>query len=428
MRRVNFTGLWHNSDFLKLWAGETVSLFGSKISELAIPLLAVLTLQASPTQMGYLLSAQFAPYLLITLFAGVWIDQRRRRPIMLMANVGRAVCLGAIPALYVVGSLRIEHLYVIVFITSFLGVFFELAYQAYLPALIRRDDLVEGNSKLQASASIAQVSGPSIAGVLIDLLSAPTVIVCDALSYLVSSFALMLIQKQEPTPLTRFDRRTMFREIYFGMKALFADPYLRPIAFEAATFNMFSLMTASVLVMYITRELQIGPSLLGFILGAGSIGALVGSMYATSSGRRFGIGQTIIGSMLLACSAPLIVPLISGSLYIVVPALLFSFFISGVGLAVSNVHVISLRQALIPKHLMGRINACYRFICSGTTPFGALLGGSLGNLIGLRSTLLIAAIGTLGATLWVLLSPIPQLRAMPSQSEGFEQIAARSAS
>jgi hypothetical protein len=311
--------LWRNADFLKFWTGETVSLFGAKVTALALPLAAAVTLQATPVQMGILNAAQFAPYLLFTLFAGV----------------------------------------------------------------------------------------------LISMFTAPIAILIDAMTYVVSALSLSFIRKKEPQPEQPVKQRSVYRDIKRGLRPVFANPYIRAIACEAATYNFFSQVTWAVLVLYLTRDLQIGPSLLGFMMAAASVGSLLGSLSANDIGRRFATGPTIVGSMLLACSAPMLVPLAHGPLYVVVPVLVLSFFLGGFGLVISNVHVISLRQAIIPQHLLGRINAGYRFVVTGVTPIGALVGGILGTYLGLRLTLLVGAVGTMLAVVWILVSPVAKLRQMP---------------
>jgi MFS family permease len=415
--RSRFEGLWRHPDFLKLWTGETISLLGSHITVLALPLTAVLVLQATPFQMGILGAARFAPFLLVTLLAGVWVDRHRRRPILIAANLGRAALMGLIPLLAFLGQLRMEYLYVIVFFVGMLTVFFDLAYQSYLPALVNRRQLVEANSKLQASASAAEVGGPGLAGILVELFAAPLAILLDALSFLVSSIMLVLIHKPEPAPTAHQHQHGILHEIGEGMRVTFGNPYLRAISGEAATYNMFSQVIETVFVLYATRELGIGPGLLGFIIAAGSIGALLGSLLAGYAAQRWGTGPVIIGAMLLACLAPILIPLAAGSFVIILLFPILAYLLGGIGVAISNVHVVSLRQTITPDRLLGRMNASYRLVIFGTLPVGALLGGVLGDSIGLRATLAFGALGLLSAVLWVLFSPVPRLRQLPAVQE-----------
>lgn len=412
--------LWRNQDFLKLWAGETVSLFGSQFTALALPLAAAVVLGATPLQMGVLNAAGYAPYLLVTLFAGVWIDRCRRRPLLISANAGRAVLLGLIPLSFVLGLLRMEVLYIIAFLTGVLTVLFDLAYQAYLPSLVDRSQLVEGNSKLQISASVAEVGGPGLAGVLVNLLTAPVVILLDSVSYGISVFSLILIRKDEPES-AGMAHRGILREIAGGLRTVLSNPYLRALVGEAATFNLSQQVVWAVLVLYMTRQLQIGASLMGFMFAASSAGSLLGSLMADRVGRRFGVGPAIIGSMALACGSALLMPLAAGHLYVAVAILTLSMFLGGAGVIISNVHVVSLRQAIIPPQALGRLNASYRFVVTGAAPIGALIGGVLGNSIGLRATLAVGALGTLSALGWVLFSPVARLRRLPAVIESLER-------
>lgn len=403
-------GLWNNADFLRFWAGETVSLFGSQITALALPLTAAMTFKADPLQMGLLNASQFAPNLFFTLLAGVWVDRVRRRPLMILANVSRAVLLGLIPLGWGLDALRMQHLYVIAFMTGVFTVLFDLAYQAHIPSLVDREDLTDANSQLQISASAAQVSGPGLAGVLIAAVTAPMAILLDAASFLVSAFALASLRRPEPRPMEPSEHRSLLRDMAAGMRIVFSNPYLRAMALEAATFNMCNQITWAVLVLYMTRELQISPSLMGIILSAASVGTLLGSFAAGHVGRRFGTGPTIAGSMLLACGSPLLIPLAGGSHFTAVPLLVLAFFLGGAGVVISNVHIVSLRQAITPQHLLGRMTAGYRFTVISAAPIGSLLGGVLGSAIGLRPTLVVGAVGTFLAIGWVLFSPVPKLR------------------
>ncbi|MDR6224750.1 MFS transporter [Desmospora profundinema] len=404
-----FRGLWRNTDFLKLWVGETISLFGSSITSVALPLAAVINLQATPAQMGFLNAAFFSPYLLISLFAGVWIDRARRLPIMIGANIGRAILLGLIPFGFYIGFLEMNFLYVIAFLVGVLTVLFEIAYQSYLPSLVKRTELVEGNSKLQASASIAQVSGPSLGGILVSLFTAPVVILTHALSCLISAYSLSLIRKPESKLEYQGEYKSVFREIKSGLHFLFTNSYLRAIAAQAATYNFFYQVVWTVIFIYMARELHFGPSSVGFVVTFLSVGALLGSLMARYFEKRFAMGPTIIASMFIGCGAYSLIPIAGGSSYMALLILVLSFFLIGFGVVISNIHVISLRQSITPHHLLGRMNASYRFVITGTTPIGALIGGTLGSLIGLHMTLIIGAVGTLSSLLWVLLSPIKSL-------------------
>jgi MFS family permease len=417
-KRTNFvsrylTGLWRDPNFLRFWFGETVSLFGSHISYLALPLTAAITLGATPTQMGFLNAAKFAPFLIITLFAGVWVDHRTRRPILIWTNIGRGLLIGLIPLLAWFGRLRMEWMYWIVFLAGILTVFFELAYQAFFPVLVRRDQIMEGNSKLQASASVAEIGGPGIAGYLVALMTAPFAILLDALSFLISAVSLLFVRVEEAPSQHVVESRDLMGEIREGIEVVFGNPYLRAIAGEAATYNLFWQVMETVFVLYVTRELNLGPKLLGMIVATGSIGALIGAMIAAPLAQRIGVGKAILSAMLVGCALPLLIPLTKPGSQFVIVLPVIAYFLGGIGVAVSNVHVVSLRQSITPDHLLGRMTASYRMVIFGTLPLGALLGGFLGEAIGLRLTLLVGALGLVSALFWVIFSPLRNLQKLP---------------
>src|ERR1051326_7208390 len=275
---MHFGELWHHADFLKLWTGETISLFGSQITLLALPLTAISVLHATTFQVGLLNAAGFAPFLFLTLFAGVWIDHHHRRPILLVSNIGRAFLLGLIPLLAFMGWLRIEELYVIALLAGCFTVFFYLAFQAFFPTLVQQDHLVEGNSKLSASQSMAEIGGPGIAGILVQFVGAPFAILVDALSFCIAGFSIMLLRTPEPPSTTPMNRHKQLREIGEGFRITFRNRYLLAFAGEAATYNLFWQMILAVFVLYAVRNLHLSPGILGLLFAVGSIGALLGAV------------------------------------------------------------------------------------------------------------------------------------------------------
>ncbi|MGP3983816.1 MFS transporter [Streptomyces sp. KR80] len=403
-------GLWRDADFLKFWSAESLSMFGAQISLLAIPLLAATTLDATPFQMGVLNAAQFAPYMLFTLLAGVWIDQRRRRPIMIGANFGRAVILGFIPIGMALGVLRVELLSVIVFVAATLTVLFDLAYQAYLPSLVGREQLIEGNGKLEGSRSLAQASGPGLGGVLVGLLTAPVVVLIDAATYFVSAVSLLFIRRSEARPKATAAEGSVVARIRTGLRLVASNRYLRAIAGEAATYNFFNQALWAVLILYLSRELHFSAATLGGVMAMTGVGAFLGSLVAGRLGRRWGIGRSIMVTMVVACAAPLIIPAADGGLLVTVPVVGFALLLNGMGVVISNIQVMSLRQTVVPSDILGRANAGYRFLVTGTAALGSLTGGWLGGQIGLRATLVVVGLGTLTALLFIARSPLPRLR------------------
>ena len=263
--RPRFAGLWRHADFVKLWTGQTISLFGSQITFLALPLTAVLVLEASPAQMGFLTAAGAIPSLLVGLFVGVWVDRYRRRPILIAADLGRAALLFAIPVAAILGMLRIEHLYVVAFLVGTLELFFDVAHRSFLPSLVKREQLVEGNSKLEMSRSIAMILGPGVAGGLVQLVTAPIAIAVDAISFLISALFLGWIRAPEPAPKPSDQRENIWRELGEGLRLVSGNRLLRAIAGCMGIVGLFNSVLEAVFVLYVTRELGIEPGLLGLV-------------------------------------------------------------------------------------------------------------------------------------------------------------------
>ncbi|TCO55609.1 MFS transporter [Actinocrispum wychmicini] len=406
--------LWRNPDFVKFWGGDTVSQFGSQVTVLALPLTAVLTLAATPFEMGVLSAASYLPFLVLTLFAGVWLDRVRRRPVMVVSALGRGVVLGSVPVLAAGGLLGFGYLAMASLVLGVLTVLFEVAYQSYLPTVVRSEDLVEGNSKLQVSASAAQVGGPALGGWLVHVFSAPGALLVDAVSFLFSAGGLLAVRTKEPKPERSGERRPVLRDIGTGLRFTFTNRWLRACVLEAGTYNMFWLVLESIFVLYAVRRLGMSAGEIGLVLGAGAVGALIGSLVAKRISTRLGTGPTISLAMVTGCAAPVLVPLATGPQPVIFVLLALSFFIGGAGTTVANIQVVSLRQTLTPSAMLGRMNASYRFVAWGTVPLGSLLGGALGELIGLRPTLFVGAAGIFAAALWIVCSPIRSLREMPA--------------
>lgn len=414
--RLQFAGLWRHPGFLKLWVGQTISIFGSAITGLALPLAAVLLLDAGPAQMGLLGAADFAPFLLVGLFAGVWVDRLSRRRVLIAGDVGRALLLLTIPLAALLGALRMEQLYVVGFLTGVLTVFFDVAYQSFLPSLVQREQLVEGNSKLEVSRSVGNIAGPGLAGALVQLVTAPLAILLDALSFLVSACFLAWIRAPEVVRQAE-QRRSMWNEIGEGLRIVLGNPLLRSIAGCTGTSNLFSSTLYSLYVLYVTRELGVTPALLGLVFSVGSAGGLLGALLAGRAARTFRLGPTIVVSGGMTGVATLLILLARGPLFAVVPLLAAAQFLVGLGVPIYNINQVSLRQAICPHRLQGRMNATMRFIVWGTLPIGALIGGALGERIGLWPTMAVGAIGMLLAPLWVYFSPVRSLREQPAPLE-----------
>ena len=403
------TSLWRHSDFLKLWTGESISLLGSQITFLALPLTAVIWLEATPFEMGLLGALEFAPFLLFSLVAGVWADRLPRRPILILANIGRALLLGSIPWMALSDRLSMSFLYVIAFGVGVLTVFFDVAYQSYLPVLVTREQLVEGNSKLEGSRSVAEIAGPALAGGLVQTFTAPFAIAVDAVSFLVSALFLRLIRRREEAAHKVEKWKPMWGEIKEGLAVVFHSPILRSIAGCTATNNFFSNVRFAVLTIYVVRELGIQPGLLGIIFAVGSLGALIGALQGSAIARRWGIGPTLVGAVSVGSLGSLALPAAQGPMTFAVAMLMLGLFVSSSANPVYNITQVSLRQSIVPLRLQGRMNASMRFLVWGTIPLGSLTGGALGEVIGIHTTLLIGAIGGLLAVIWVYFSPVRRL-------------------
>jgi MFS family permease len=414
--RLRPGGLWRHPDFVKLWSAETISQFGTQVSFLAIPLIAVIVLNASPFEVALLGTIEFLPFILFTLPAGVWVDRLRRRPILILGDLGRAISLLSIPVAYELHALTIYQLYVVAFVNGILTVFFDVAWQAYLPSLVNRDQIVEGNAKLTISVSGAQVAGPGIAGILIDLISAPLAIIADALSFIGSALFVFGIRKREiPTTSTAAaaakPRTSMRVEVMEGLRYVLSHPLIRPIAACTSSSNLFSSILFAIYIVYVVRELGLKPAEIGLIFALGNVGAVVGALLSTRIPKWFGVGPTIVGAIAIGAVGTMLIPLApkSGP----APLLILSGALGGFGSVVYNVSQVSLRQAITPDRMQGRLNATMRFIVWGTMPIGSLIGGVLATTIGLLPTIWIGALGGFVAIAPVLFSPVRSLREIP---------------
>ena len=412
--KLRFEGkLWRHRDFQRFWFGDTVSQFTAQVTVLALPTAAILTLGANAFQIGLLGTLQFLAFPVLGMFVGVWADRYRRRPIMILANLGRMIALGSIPLAAIFQLLSLNLLYLVAVVTGVCTVFFDVCYQSYLPVLIEKDDLVEGNSKLQLSASAGQVGGPAVAGFLIDLVGAAQAIAVDAAGFLTSALALLSIRKQEPKPETTA-HPDFFGEMKEGAQVVLGSRILRSIAGCTATSNLGSQMANVVLLIFAYNNLHLSPKLVGAIFSVGALGVLFGAWAAGSTSKKLGLGRSIVLSS-AASVGLLMVPLALFISPIVVLAV--AEFIVGALVAVYNINQVSLRQAITADRLQGRMNATMRTIVWGTIPIGAFLGGVLGESIGVVQAIIIGAVISTLAFLWVLFSPVLALKAIPSQGE-----------
>ncbi|HEV8420741.1 MAG TPA: MFS transporter [Actinomycetota bacterium] len=425
MKAERSRSLWRHPDFMKLWTAETISQLGTQVTLLALPLTAILILKATPFQVGLLGTLEFLPFILVGLPAGVWVDRLRRRPILIVGDLGRVLALGSIPVAYELGVLHIGQLYIVAFVTGVLTVFFDVSYQSYLPSLVERDQIVDGNAKLEVSRSGAQLAGPGLAGALIQILTAPVAILADAISYLGSACFVFLIRKKEPpveSHLPDGSRLKMRREIGEGLRYVWRHPLLRPIAFCTGTSNLFSNLAGAVILIFAVRRLGMSPGTIGLALGLGNVGFLLAAFLAPRVAKRLGIGPTIVGSAVLFGFAWFPAALMTRE--IAFPLLVLGMFIGGFGGTIYNINQVSLRQSITPDRMQGRMNATMRFMVWGTIPIGSFVGGILGGTIGLRPTLWVAAVGSLLAFIPPLFSPVrtlEQIPEMPTEEAGLAE-------
>jgi MFS family permease len=358
---------------------------------------------------GVLAAASGLPHLLFGLFAGAWIDRVRRRPVMIAADIGRAALLLAIPVAAWLDHLSIALLIAIAFSTETLTVFFDIAYLSYLPALVPRRDLVTANSRLEASASGAQVVGPAFGGGIVRLLGAPAAVLVDTLSYVASAVLLWRIEQTEEPPAAAV-KAGLLAEIRQGLATLWRNPVLRALALSSAITNLAGFLFLSIYVLYMTRYLGLDAAAVGLVFGAGGVGALLGSLLAGPARGRWGMGPVLVGSQVLFGLFGVLVPLAVLFPRSALPLIVAAEFLQWVMVLVYSINAVSLRQSITPDHLLGRVNGSMRCIVWGMRPLGSLLGGFLGGQIGLPATLVVGAVGMMLAFLPLLRSPIPRLR------------------
>jgi MFS family permease len=415
--------LWRHRDFRALWGAETISQFGSQVTFLALPLAAILVLDESTFRVALLTSVEFLPFLLFTLPAGVWVDRLRRRPILILGDLGRAIALITIPIAHWLGVLTIWQLYAVAFVVGVGTVFFDVAYQSYLPALVGRDQIVEGNSKLEVSRAGANIGGPGLAGGLVAVLTAPIAILADAISFLVSAVLLGVIKKTEEAP-PREERRSLKAELGEGLRYVLTHRYQRGMVASVALANFFFQVVFSILLVYAVRELGLSAGTIGVVLAVGNLGTLAAALTARRISDRFGVGRTIVLAAVLFCPGSLLIALAPKALAI--PFITASMLIIGFGGILYNVTAISLIQAITPDRILGRANASRRFIVWGVIPFGGLAGGALGSAIGLRETMVIGALGGVLAIVPILLSPVRSVGRMSELEDQSSPIASAS--
>ena len=406
--------LRESPQFRRFWLGQTVSLLGDQVSLIALPLVAVLTLDANAAQMGYLVAAELAPNLLFSLHAGAWADQRaRKRQIMIATDLGRAVLIGSIPVAYAFDALTFPHMFVVAFLMGTLSVLFQVSYNPLFVALVPRERFVEGGSIMHGSRALSYVAGPSIGGLLVQAITAPVTLVVDACSYVVSALFLRSVEAEEPAP-----EAPGKGHVVAGVRWVFGNAIVRAALGATATINFFNFVFFALFILYATKSLDVPPGTLGLVLGAGAVGGVIGSIITGRVARRIGIGPAFALGCVVFPAPLLLVPLAAGPRWVILACLFLAEFGSGLGVMMLDISGGAIFSAVVPDRLRSRVSGAYMVVNYGVRPLGALAGGALGTWIGLRPTLWIATAGALAGFLWLLPSPILGLRELPEPEDG----------
>jgi MFS family permease len=416
-------GVFSNPDFVKLWAGESVSLIGTQVTQFTMPLVAILSLNATVAEVGVLNALRFVPVLLLSLLAGVWLDRRRRRPVLIVCALGNAVLIGLVPMASATGMLSIGLLYVVVTLVGLLNMVFDVGALSFVPNLVEHDHLAEANGKIQASTAFAGIAGPGLAGLLVGLITAPITLSVDAVSYLFSASGLIAIRKPEPAPERPQTPVSVRQSIAEGLHAVYGSKLLSALLTQGTALNLFFGGFITVFVVYAVRVVHLSPLELGIVMAAAAVGSLAGATTAGRVRKALGLGRTMmintigVSVTLLALLIPRHVSLAAMSIFVAAQ------LVYGFNVAMFNVNSITLRQIVTPRRVLARMNATYRMVLWGAAPIGMSLGGLLGGAVGLRTALVISL--TLMATpvVWLFFSPAFRLTQMPAGPPDPEPIA-----
>ena len=387
--------------FRRFWLGQSMSLTGTQVTLLALPLAAVLFVNATPEQMGLLVATEMVPVALLSLFIAVWVDRLRRRPLLIAADVARKVCIGSVPVAALLGVLHIEYLYVVSFCVGALSVTFDTASSAFLPTIVADEELAAAYGANVVTESAAEVVGPSVAGLLVQVFTAPLALLVDAVSYVFSAVMLVSIRADEPLP-RRASVPSVGADLRDGLRVVVSDPMLRAIAGCIGTAGIFLEIRLVLWMLFATRELGLDPAAIGAIMAAGSIGGMLGGIAAPRLIARIGLRQSFVATVLLVPLTLTITPLAGGPWLWACGVLLLGQALFQASMMASNVCFRMLRQQLSPPDMLGRVNATIRLLTWGALPIGALLGGQLGQQFGLRPALAISAVGAMLGCAWLL--------------------------
>ncbi|MDG9675904.1 MFS transporter [Micromonospora sp. DH14] len=407
-------GLWRHRNFMVLWSGRTLSEVGDAVSLLAIPLLAVTVLDASAVEVGVLSATRMVAYLFLSLPAGVWVDRMRKRRVMVVCHLVRAGLVATVAVGAWAGWVTMAHLWTVALLASVCTVLYETAHQSFLPSIVTKDQLLDANGKLTTTYSVSQIAGYGVGGVLVSALGVARTVGVDALAYVVNAMALLLIRGADESP-TVARRRDFRRELGDGLSFVFRHPVMPRLVAASASFNLFSQMIFALAVLYLVRDLRLSESMVGVVLGLTTLGGIVGGLTSARLARLVGTSRIIW-----------IAPLGIGWTVLLVPAAqpgwgpaAYTLGMAGMGMvfAIYNSAAVSYRQRVCPPDLLGRMTASVRFVIFGVMPVGALAGGLLGNWLGVRPTLWIAAVGVWASGLLLYFSPLRRRRDLPDEAD-----------
>ncbi|MGI8486294.1 MAG: MFS transporter [Thermomicrobiales bacterium] len=406
-----------NPDFLNLWTGQFLAVLGSQFGALAFPLVAIMVLDVTPGELGVVYGVQGLPWLLFGLFAGVGSDRFPRRPILIGADVARGLLIGWIPAAAFLDALTIEQLYVVIFLVGTCSVLFETAYQSFLPSVVAREELVDASGKLAVTESVTSVAGPSIAGVVIQITTAPVGLIVDAFSYLTSAISIARITDREVRPNKAMTQPNMLASLRQGFAYLWNLRIVRAFTLSNATFMLFFTVAQSVVFIFYTRELGLNAGIIGVIFAVGNVGSLVGAAMASRIGVRSGPGPSILLGSALRAAGTAAIPIAAIVPALAIPILIIAQLVQAFGWSIWSVHQGSTRQMLVADTIRGRVNGSFLFLVRGMTAIGGFLGAALAGAFGVHWTLVISAVGVLAGTLWLIPANLQTMRSLPDSPE-----------
>jgi MFS family permease len=400
-----------NRSFAYFWVGQSISTLGSQVTAFAIPLLAALSLHATAQQMGFLRAAEFAPFLILTLPAGVWADLGIRKSLMIFSNLIRGLVIISVPVAIALGWVHLEVLYVVMLVMGSFKVIFEMAYQTYIPEIVARETLVNANSKIMMSYALGQSAGPGLAGLMVEILGAPMAVLADSLGFFLCAACLFRIKHREVKVVQH--QQNVFRQIAEGFRYVGRERHIRALLWLVTVNNFFMNAIMALIVLYGTREIGFRPGIFGLAVSVGGLGAVIGSMCAQRLGAWLGPGPFVIYACGLTSLASFCFPFVSRPDNLGIFCLTGTYFALSAGGAAVTVFAWTIRQAITPSHLLGKMNGAFRFCVTGIMPFGALFGGWLGGTIGIRWTLVVGAIGLLLSCTLASFSHLRHLKALP---------------